>query len=413
MKKETSQLFVYPKTWVKKETEDIAKSIRQWANKEIVSRRLEYLDNYAALFPEGRKKLAFDIGCQGLVMPSQNKGSGMNSPGDAGVYIAVLKEIGRADASIGFIHACEYAVTALFAMETRLNKALCEQMAPVFCAEALNSVSLILPGSGRADVAYPLFEGRPVTVALTAGENGHALSGVALRPLGLGADAAFYAVVAADNNGKTGIALVSSTAAGVKRHAPFKKTGLDGCGNCDVDFSNVMIPETHWIAGERSVHELYGWLNLLLGAVSVGAAMGCLEVAGEWADERVIKAGGLIKNNPLCASVLAEAYEEIALSWMMAHHLAYAMAHPGEWGENGSPMMFAFAQMTGRRIQEGALKAVNKMMELMASEGYAREGRVEQAWRDIKTIQAGICGAGGEAPARLDLARYVFDSQAM
>lgn len=412
MKKDINQLFIYPKTWVSKETGDIAKSVRQWATKEIVSRRLEYLDNLDTLFPGVRGSLALDIGCQGLMFPADLDGMGLETSEAATALIMVLKEIGRADAGIGFIHAMEYALSAVIASAAS-GRGLYERLAPLFCRDTLNCAALILPACGRMGEERPLFEGRPVSPSISSNDAGCTVSGWALRPLDLGLDAAVFAVVCADAGGNPGVVVVTADAKGVTRGESILKTGLEGCRNTDIDLNSVQLPPECWFEGAGAVRMLYTWTNLLLGAVSVGAAMGGIEVVGEWATDRVIKGGGLMKDNPLCASVLAEAYEEVAISWTLLQHLANAIANPGEWGDAGSPMMFTQAQMTGRRVQANTLLAVNKMMELMASEGYAREGRMEKAWRDIKTIQSILCGVGGEAPVRLDVARYVFDSNAM
>ncbi|MDY6903380.1 MAG: acyl-CoA dehydrogenase family protein [Thermodesulfobacteriota bacterium] len=410
MKKDINQLFIYPKTWVSKETGDITKSVRQWANKEIVSRRLEFLDDLDTLFPKVRASLALDIGCQGLMFPADLDGLGLEVPDAAPALIMVLKEIGRADAGIGFIHAMEYALCALL---TTAGGNAFSQLAPLFCGDTLNSAAMILPACGRTGETMPLFEGRPVAAVVSRNGAGFTISGWGLRPLDLGMDAAVFAVVGADSDGTPGVAVVVADGEGVTRGENILKTGLEGCSNANIDFNSVPLESMMWFEGEAAVRHLYSWTNLLLGAVSVGAAMGCMEVVGEWAADRVIKGGGLMKDNPLCASVLAEAYEEVALSWTLIHHLANALANPGEWGDAGDLMMFTQAQMTGRRVQSSALQAINKMMELMASEGYAREGRMEKAWRDVKTIQSGLCGVGGEALIRLDVARYVFDSNAV
>ena len=422
MKKDINQLFVYPKARLSKETGDIVKSVRQWANKEIVNRRLEYLDDLENAFARARHRLALDIGCQGLMFPQESGGLGFAIPdarsgGEtdaAASLIHMLKEIGRADAGIGFIHAMEYALCALIAGSQTNRTAIDAALAPLFCQDRLNTAALVLPACAPAGETCPLFEGRPIRASFETSKAaaGCSLSCPPLRPLDLGAEAAVFAVVCAGPDEEPAVALIPGAAEGLKRGTPIRKTGLEGCANADIEIENLQLAPAHLLRGAAPVRGLYAWTGLLLGAVSLGAAMGCMETADQWATERVIKGGERLKDNPLCASVLAEAYEEMAVSWALLHHLAGAFDNPGEWGAPESPWMFAQAQMAGRRVQAGAMQAVNKMMELMASEGYAREGRMEKAWRDIKTIQSGLCGAGAEAPVRLDVARYVFDSTA-
>ncbi|MFP3980019.1 MAG: acyl-CoA dehydrogenase family protein [Desulfobacterales bacterium] len=411
MKKNLNQLFVYPKDWVSGEADEIAKSVRQWATKEVVSRRLEFLEAFETLFPRVRTRLALDIGCQGLMFPADSGGLGLNPETSATALIMILKEVGRADAGIGFIHAMEYALCALIATSSSRQSAVYEQLAPLFCRDQLNTATLILPSCAPSGEVLPLFAGRPIRASLNGANNSHTVSGRALRPLDLGKDAAVFAAVCADTDEQPGVAIVMGNAKGITREESLRKTGLEGCTNADVTFQSAPVFPECWIAGDAAVCSLYAWTNLFLGAVSIGAAMGCMEVADQWATERVIKGGCRLKDNPLCAAVLAEAYEETAVSWTLLHHLAHFLSNPGQWGAAGSAAMFTQAQMTGRRVQAGAMLAVNKMMELMASEGYAREGRMEKAWRDIKTIQSALCGAGADAPVRLDVARHVFDSR--
>jgi len=411
MKKDINQLFVYPKSWVSTETKEIAASVRQWANKEVIAKRIDYQEDYKKLFSEARKKLAFDIGCQGLMLPEDSGGFGFNRLTDAPLLISILKEISRADAGIGFVHALEYTVFSIFAIEPVMNPELCGKLAPLFCSKTLKTVSLILPGFGKKGIDDPLFEGRSVRARIQTADEKCMLSGRDLRPIGCGADAALFCVICSDANEQPCVALVPGDSAGITRHETIRKTGLDGCDNADIDFENVQLPKENVITRNRAAYELYAWLNLLLAGVSVGACMGILEIVSAWSGKRIIKGKNLLKDNPLCAAVLADVYEEIAIAWLLTHNLANSFANPGEWGNSSSPLIFSVSQMLGRRVQESAIRAINRTMELMASEGYATEGGVEKMWRDVKTIQSCLCGPGGEVPTKLDVAKCIFDSQ--
>jgi alkylation response protein AidB-like acyl-CoA dehydrogenase len=71
--------------------------------------------------------------------------------------------------------------------------------------------------------------------------------------------------------------------------------------------------------------------------------------------------------------------------------------------------VYTLAQIVGNRVQQGALRAVNRGLELMGSAGYAREWHAEKHWRDIKTIQSYLCGGGAEVPIKMDTARFFYD----
>jgi alkylation response protein AidB-like acyl-CoA dehydrogenase len=153
---------------------------------------------------------------------------------------------------------------------------------------------------------------------------------------------------------------------------------------------------------------LYTWLNLLLGGVSIGAATNFFELLADWSDNRVIKGGTTLKENPLCASVLADVAEEIALAKLLLYDLAAIIARPSSLDASSLTRTFTFAQMIGSRVQQGAMHAMNRGLELMGSAGYAKEWHVEKDWRDVKTIQSVLCGAGAEAPVKMDTARFFY-----
>ena len=49
---------------------------------------------------------------------------------------------------------------------------------------------------------------------------------------------------------------------------------------------------------------------------------------------------------------------------------------------------------------------INKAIDLMGSQGYAREGHIEKRWRDSKIISLWM---GGRGLAKLDIARWFYD----
>jgi alkylation response protein AidB-like acyl-CoA dehydrogenase len=195
---------------------------------------------------------------------------------------------------------------------------------------------------------------------------------------------------------------------GVKRGNAVRQTGLNAVANTDVSFVNVKIPKGYVIRRDDAARELVSWLNLLLCGVSIGAAMNFFEILSDWAENRTIKGGSIMKENPLCASVLASVAEEIATARLLSYSLSHIMAHPGDWGGGGSAGIFTFSQMLGAKIQASCLNSINRGMELMGSAGYATEWHVEKIWRDIKTIQSWLAGTGSDAPVRMDIARFFY-----
>jgi alkylation response protein AidB-like acyl-CoA dehydrogenase len=168
------------------------------------------------------------------------------------------------------------------------------------------------------------------------------------------------------------------------------------------------VPEENVIDRDGAVEELYIWLNLLLGGVSVGAGINFFEMVSDWSDIRVIKGGTPLKENPLCASVLADVAEEIMLAKLLLYDLAQIISKPEEWGDNNIERTFTLAEMIGARAQQGVMRAINRGLELMGSAGYSKEWHVEKHWRDVKTIQSLLCGVAAEAPVKMDTARFFY-----
>jgi alkylation response protein AidB-like acyl-CoA dehydrogenase len=408
MSRNLDELFMYPKEWMDEECAGVVRLVRQWADREIVTKRMEYRENYQKLFVDKFRKLGLDIGLQKLAVPSELGGFGWNSQGHAYGMLTLACEIGRADASAGVLFASTCTAFSLFAMKHNLNEMLCSSISPIFSGDKLRVVSFILPGAGYTGSDTPLFLGRSIIAEAGAGKGPCTITGKDLHPLFAGGTADLYCVVCAGNKGKPCIALVPGEAKGISRGPDLLTTGLNACGNAEVSFDGVDLPKENLIDRDGAVEMLYTWLNLLLGGVSIGAATNFFELLADWSDNRVIKGGTTLKENPLCASVLADVAEEIALAKLLLYDLAAIIAKPSSLDASSLVRTFTFAQMIGSRVQQGAMRAMNRGLELMGSAGYAKEWHVEKDWRDVKTIQSVLCGAGAEAPVKMDTARFFY-----
>jgi alkylation response protein AidB-like acyl-CoA dehydrogenase len=401
----TDDLFLFPRRWIDEESRGVTTLVRQWADKEIITKRLEYREKNGTLFAEKRRMLALDIGLQKLMVPDDLGGFGWNSLTRAPGVLAVLTEIGRADATIGVSCAVQYAILSCFMDQ---NKALLGKFASSYSKDEVRTPTLIPPGPGFAGQNTPLFKGRSILAAATPDKQGYTLAGSNLRPLFAGTCADLFCTVCADQNGRPCIALIPGDAKGLKRGPALKATGLNALENADVSLDKVRIPEEAFISREGAVEGLFVLLNLFLGGVSLGAGMNFFEILSDWCDSRVIKGGVPLKENPLCASVIADTAEELALSRLLLFDLAQAIGAPSDWGGDNPGRTYTYAMMIGSRVQQAVLRAINRGLELMGSAGYAKEWHAEKHWRDVKTIQSLLCGVGAEAPVKMDTARFFY-----
>ena len=270
MNKSLDELFVYPKELVDEESKRIINLVRQWADREIISKRQEYRENYEKLFIEKSKTLNLTIGLQKLILPEDQGGFGWNNPANAPGIASVLTEIGRADAAIGVATAVKYTILAAITMAPNLNKALCDSLAPIYCAEEFKTLSLILPGMGQTGQETPLFLGRSILATIEQEGDGYVVNGKDIRPINSGAIADLFCVVCADKTGQPCIAFVPGNDASIVRGKTLLETGLNATSNADVSFNNVIIPKSYVISRQGVVEEIYTWINLLLGSVNVG-----------------------------------------------------------------------------------------------------------------------------------------------
>lgn len=409
MSRNADDLFTYARDWIDEEGSGVIRVVHQWADREIVSRRMEYREDYPNLFVPKLRKLFIDIGIQKLLVPADLGGFGWNTAGHTPGILALALEIGRADASAGALFAASCSVLSLVSMEHNHREDLCGPISSLFTGNDLVVPAIVVPGSGCGGENTPLFLGRSIHARVKAGKDRHTITGSGLRPLFAGAMAGLFCVVCADERDTPCIAFIPGDSRGIRKGSPLLTTGLNACANAEVDLCDVEIPEGHVIDGAGPVEELHAWLNVLLGGVSVGAAAGFFELLSDWSDNRVIKGGTTLKENPLCASVLADVAEEIAVAKLLLFDLAALMARPGGLSGQDLRRTFTYAGMIGSRVQKGVMKAMNRGLELMGSAGYAKEWHVEKHWRDVKTIQSTLCGVAADVPVKMDTARFFYD----
>jgi alkylation response protein AidB-like acyl-CoA dehydrogenase len=407
MHKPLNGLFLSTREHIDEEEQRIVNTVRQWADREILAKRLAYLERYEQEFAEKRRMILMDIGLQRLALSEEDGGFGWNSTAHAPGLAAVLIEIGRADASIAFMSALQF--TTILASGADSTSPVGTLISRFYRTDKPVNPALILPGPGSLDEQTPLFLGRSINARLVHEGDGDILIGKNIRPAGCGAMADHFCVVCADSKGTPCIAFVPADAHGVQRGNILKETGLNACANADITFNHVRLSRESILEGIDAVERLYIWLNLLLGATSVGAAMNFFEIVYDWADTRTIKGSSIMKENPLCASVLADVAEEIAIAHFLTDDLARLIAKMASPNEPELQNVYTLAQIVGYRVQQGTLRAVNRGMELMGSAGYSREWHAEKHWRDIKTIQSYLCGVGAEVPVKMDTARFFFD----
>lgn len=406
MARNLDDLYVSPMQNPDDESKEVLRLVRQWAEKEIIAKRMEFREGYDALFDVQWLKVSSDLGLGRLTLARDRGGFGWNQPDRAPDLLSTVIEIGRADASLGLLASGAWIPHLLVQEGTDVPEQLPPSSSHIEGGAPL--VSFILPGSGLKGEQTPLFLGRPIRALAVKGAAGHRLTGNALRPLWSGARADAYCVVCADEDGEPLVAVVPRNTPGVETAPPVKTTGLNACTNADVTFRDVLLKDGDIIRGRHAVQKLFVWLDLLAAGACAGACANFFEILADWSDNRVIKGGTTLKENPLCASVLADVAQETALAKLLLFDLAGMTAGPGSLEHPQIERTFTYAGLISCRVMEGLVRAANRGLELMGSAGYAKEWHVEKHWRDIKTVQSILAGAASNVPAAMDAARFFY-----
>jgi alkylation response protein AidB-like acyl-CoA dehydrogenase len=399
-----NDLFPFMHEWLSDMDRSLAGTLRQWAEKEVMAKRLELKEDYEQLLQPAMKTLFADIGMQRLMWPEEYGGDGHNTPSAAYTMAAGLEQVARGDVGIALLLSGLWALQSCVAMDGNLNQKVCEDLAGVFSDKKKPVlISLVLP----------LFRDVPQAAAKSS-KGSWTVEAKAARPMAGGADAAVFGVICSldGSDEDVGLILVGRDAKGVKQGKPFLKTGLAASRNADVDFQKVKVPEAHCAArGREACRAVLSWLYLGICATSVGALLASYEILKKWGDERVIKGKGQVfKNNPLTAAVMAEVAKEVSISRMLTYDLARVLAEPTIYGGAGTEGNFVTAGMVANQVAQSAEKAINNAMEMMASAGYATEWNLERYWRDAKSMQSCL---GPYELAKMDFARYFYQSQAV
>ena len=392
----------------------LTQTLYRWAESELVSKRLEFREDYYKLLLPAMKKLFVDVELQKMIWPENCGGIGLNRREVAHTLVMALEQVGRADSGIGYLLAVTLTLCSSFNFDYNRNEDLCQRVAPLFCqGDKLVIGSLVLPSYAVDNFPeqVPLFRGKALPALARYDGNNLVISGKKMRPLNSGCDASFFGVLCTlEGEDEPVLILVPGDSPGLTRDEPFLKTGLAASRNAKITFADVTVPAENIIfKGEDCLRHMLSWFYLNISAVNVGVLFAAYEIIKEWGDTRVIKGkGNLFKENPLTASVMAEIGTDIMLSRLLLYQLAAMFTSPEKFSYSEGDNLYIPALGVVSHIMQTAEKVMNQAMELMGSAGYATEWNLERYWRDLKTIQLDL---GSWELNKMELARYFYKSQ--
>lgn len=179
------EIMPFPSEKAEEADLSLARTLKEWAEAEIMEKRLEFNEDVEKLLKPALKKLYLDIEMQKLIWEEKYGGAGHNTSEIAPTLAVALEQIGRADTGIGFVTASTFALCSTFAFETTFREMLCQKMAPLFCRDDQVVLgSLILPAYGRDNAnKSPDFQGKYLQASTRKEGNQWIVSGKDMRPL--------------------------------------------------------------------------------------------------------------------------------------------------------------------------------------------------------------------------------------
>ena len=358
---------MHPLTALSEEEELFQKTVREFADQEIVPRAAE-MDREAKLDPDLIPKL-YDLGLLAIETPEQWGGAG----GSFFLSILAVEEVSRADPSVGVVVDVQNTLVANAILRWG-SEAQKETFLRKMASGALAAYALSEESSGSDAFALQCR-------AVEDGD-GYRLTG---RKLWItnGADAQIFLVFANANpdEGYRGITcfVVERDFDGFEVGRKEDKLGIRASSTCELILENVSVPRENVLGsvgqGYKVSIETLNEGRIGIGAQMVGLSQRALEEALAYTAERK-QFGRPIGDFQAVQFTLARMATEIEAARLMVYNAA-RLKDAGETFVKQAAMTKLFTSEVAERVTSQAL-------ELFGGVGYTKECPVEKLYRDAK-----------------------------
>lgn len=346
------------------------KAAREFAEKEIAPIAVECDEKEE--MPVDLIRKAQNQGFASVNIPEQYGGAGM----DEVTLCLVTEELGRACAGI----ATSIGASALASLPILLAGSEAQKLHYLkeIAAGKLAAFCLTEPNAG-SDVSSIS------TTAVKDGSN-YLLNGVKCF-ITNGGYADYYVVFAVVDPKRGARTLtpfvVEKGAPGLVPGKKEKKMGIRASNTSEVIFDQVRIPEENRLGKEaggfRAAMETFDLSRPMIGALAVGLARAALELALDYAKERV-QFGKPIAQQQAVQFMLADMAMQVEAARSLVLRMAYLVGKREGRSSHYSAMAKCFAGDTAMRVTTDAV-------QVMGGYGYMRDQPAEKYMRDAKIMQ--------------------------
>ena len=367
----------------------IQETVKAFAQKEIIPKAAEY--DQREEFPAEIIRGLADLGFMGILVPEGYGGAGM----DYQSYVAILEELGRADASVALTVEAHnsLAVNHILLFGTDDHKR--QYLPPLAKGEMLSAWALTEPDSG-SDAAS-------MRTTAVQQDDTYVLTGTK-NFITSGSIAGIYVILAITDptRGSHSISafIVEKGFSGFSVGRREKKLGVRASDTAQLILDHVRVPK------ENLLGELHhGFVNALevldggrigIAALAVGLARAALEDSLQYSKNRM-QFGQPISSFQAIQFKLADMATAIDAARLLTYRAAVL-------ADQGKPFTKE-ASMAKVYSAEAAVRAASQAIQIHGGYGYITEYPVERYLRDAKLCEI---GEGTSEIQRLIIAREIL-----
>jgi alkylation response protein AidB-like acyl-CoA dehydrogenase len=348
----------------------LSDTVRRLAREQIGPVAIEI--DKTEVFPQDLYDLFVEYGLPTLAFPEKYGGGGGSELDFAIVIEEIARVSGSAYMNCGLSHLGAQPIL-IFG-----NEGQKEQYLPSICQGKRIAFALTEPDAG-SDV------GNIKSKAVKDGGR-YVLNGTKRFITGAKESDLFCVFASTDSGGKGGALscfVVESQAPGCSVGTLEEKMGLKGSSTAELIFEDCIVPEENLIGREGDgfniAIEVLNVTRPTVAVAAVGIAAGALEIACNYAQERV-QFGKAIASFQGMQFKLADMAIKVETSRLMAYYAASLV----DSKSRELPMMSAIAKTY---CSDMAMEVTTEAVQVLGGYGYCREYQVERMMRDAKVLQ--------------------------
>jgi len=354
--------------------EMVLETVRQLKTRLLTKEKILQYDRNE-IFPENaiREMLGPDIGLQLLFIPEAYGGMG----GGARDCCAVTREMAKICLGVGTaFFAIQLGADPIIVGGTEAQKQ--KWLGAIAEGNSLVAYAVTEPGAG-SNLAALKTRAVPVLDA-AGGLKGYTVNGTK-QFISTGGYADFITLLAKTEKGPS-FFIVEKNSRGFECAKGEEKHGIRASNTAPLSFSDVFVPAENLIGGVpgmglKQANQVFGYTRLMVAAMALGAAEAAMEIAIQYARERVQFGSTLAEKQGYTHKLIVPHVVRLEAAAAYIEEIATRL----DAGEKDLQVEGSIAKLF---TTEAANRAADDAMQALGGYGYITEFEVEKIKRDVK-----------------------------